>query len=120
MQLVRLGEYMGLNLDMLVSWVVEAPPEPAPVSEPAPPPAGEPAPTEPAPTDSPVATTATVQAPTEAPAAAAEPAPAPDAPPVRMTLTLTSAGAMQTISLEGREAAAMRDYLQSKSGALIR
>lgn len=119
MQLVRVGEYMGLNLDMLVSWVVEAPPEPEPAPEPAPPPAGEPAPAEPAPPDPPVATTATVQAPTEAPAAP-EPAPAPDAPPVRMTLTLASAGAMQTISLEGREAAAMRDYLQGKSGALIR
>jgi hypothetical protein len=77
-----------------------------------------------APAAAPGATTATVQASdappqeTPAPPEAAESAPEP--PPVRLTLTLASGGGVQTLRLDGPEAAAMLEYLHSRSGALIR
>lgn len=125
MQLIRLGDLRGVNLDMLVSWEIEAPPAPEPgpdmpagVAE-TPPEGSEPPPPEADPTNLPVATTETVNVPAAAPVAA-EPAEAPEAPPTRMTLTLASGGAFQTMTLEGQEADTMRAYLQGKSGALIR
>ena len=127
MQLIRLGDLRGINLDFLVSWEIEAPPEPEPGPDPGPEmPVGVEE-TPPPPAEAPVLSTATVQQP-QAPApadtapapAASAPAQEPARPPLRMRLTLVSGGAMQTITLDGREAEAMRAYLQGKSGALVR
>jgi hypothetical protein len=103
MQLIRLGDTQGFNLDMLLAWeVTEPPPPPEPAcaseSTPAPFPAPEPEGGE------------------ESPA----PAPAGAAPPLTLTLYLAGGGTTHDITLEGAEAEAMRSYLNSRSGALIR